>query len=158
VVTDNGHAALGAVPCPICGEDTVIRLPDDWQEQVVAGAAILIVGCGNPWHYANLDATRDATIARLRAALEEILDLRTSSSLSKQIARSALATAKEATSPATTALAAALLALDDDNPNILSEIGMDDSAALPAAAAILDTLDSSGWRLMARDKVREVTK
>ena len=61
------------IHCPKCGED--------WSEVAAIRAAT---------------KERDATIARLRAALEEILDLRTSSSLSKQIARSALATAKEA--------------------------------------------------------------
>jgi hypothetical protein len=68
-MTDNGLAALAAEPCSICGEDTVIRLPDDWQEQVEAGAAIPIIGCGNPWHYANLDGPEQA--ATLRAALDE---------------------------------------------------------------------------------------
>lgn len=41
-------------PCPYCGAAAVVRLSDDWREQARAGVAIPIVGCGNPWHYANL--------------------------------------------------------------------------------------------------------
>jgi hypothetical protein len=85
---------LSAAYCANCGEDTVLRLPDDWQTQVNAGAAIPIVGCGNPWHYADhslgdapaplgveeaiaqgqrmlaaSEAAADREITRLRAAL-----------------------------------------------------------------------------------------
>ena len=38
--------------CPVCGEDVVVKLSADWQALVGEGAAIPIVGCGNPWHYA----------------------------------------------------------------------------------------------------------
>ena len=53
-MTTHDTDRLAALPCPVCGDDTVIRLPDDWQAQVDAGAAIPIVGCGNPWHYAGV--------------------------------------------------------------------------------------------------------
>ena len=38
-------------PCPVCQTSGIVQMPDNWQEQVGAGAAISIVGCGNPWHY-----------------------------------------------------------------------------------------------------------
>ena len=41
------------IRCPICNDGVVIRLPDDWRAQVDAGSAIPIIGCGNPWHYAD---------------------------------------------------------------------------------------------------------
>lgn len=65
---------LTATACPICGEDTVIRLPDDWQAQVEAGAAIPIIGCGNPWHYATIDAARSVTPDGLREAAQAVVD------------------------------------------------------------------------------------
>ena len=37
--------------CPNCRKRQIVQMPDDWQAQVEAGAAIPIVGCGNPWHY-----------------------------------------------------------------------------------------------------------
>jgi hypothetical protein len=39
------------LPCPVCQANGIVQMPDNWQEQVEAGAAIDIVGCGNPWHY-----------------------------------------------------------------------------------------------------------
>ena len=48
--------------CPVCGSPDVIRLPDDWQEQVNAGKAIPIIACGNPWHYAKLDDANPAPL------------------------------------------------------------------------------------------------
>jgi hypothetical protein len=42
--------------CSLCGSGEVVRLPHDWQALVEQGARIRIVGCGNPWHYADLDA------------------------------------------------------------------------------------------------------
>ena len=46
--------AIEFLTCPHCGDGTVVRLPDDWQAQVEAGASVPIIGngCGNPWHYA----------------------------------------------------------------------------------------------------------
>lgn len=45
--------------CP-CGSAQVARLMPDWQAQVDGGqASIPIVGCGAPWHYANLDKPND---------------------------------------------------------------------------------------------------
>ncbi len=38
--------------CDVCGDREVFRLPADWQDQVAAGKALPIAGCGNPWHYA----------------------------------------------------------------------------------------------------------
>jgi len=37
--------------CPACGDLTQSELPDDWQEAVLGGATLRVVGCGNPWHY-----------------------------------------------------------------------------------------------------------
>ena len=45
--------------CPICHGGHIVRMPDDWHEQVERGAAIPIIGCGNPWHYANMDYSND---------------------------------------------------------------------------------------------------
>jgi hypothetical protein len=39
-----------------CGSNVVVRLPSNWQTLVnEVGLAIPIIGCGNPWHYADLD-------------------------------------------------------------------------------------------------------
>ncbi len=40
--------------CPVCHGDRIVRMPDDWGKQVEQGATIPIIGCGNPWHYANM--------------------------------------------------------------------------------------------------------
>lgn len=40
--------------CPVCTGTEVARLAMDWEQQVAAGGAIPIVGCGNPWHYDTL--------------------------------------------------------------------------------------------------------
>jgi hypothetical protein len=38
--------------CQICGDVNVVKLPPDWQLQVLDdNRYITIVGCGNPWHY-----------------------------------------------------------------------------------------------------------
>lgn len=37
--------------CPICGKPERVTMPILWKEAVENGAAIRIVGCGNPWHY-----------------------------------------------------------------------------------------------------------
>jgi len=42
--------------CPVCGRSGLVRLAEDWQAQVDAGAAIMVIDCGNPWHYVNLDS------------------------------------------------------------------------------------------------------
>lgn len=39
------------IPCPECGRTARASLPPDWSSLVDGGAAIPIVGCGNPWHY-----------------------------------------------------------------------------------------------------------
>lgn len=56
------RAALAADPpaldvfeaCSVCGRVEQVTMRGDWQDAVTAGAAIPIVGCGNPWHYARL--------------------------------------------------------------------------------------------------------
>ena len=40
--------------CPVCEAVEQVTLVNDWQARVEAGAAIDIVGCGNPWHYNGL--------------------------------------------------------------------------------------------------------
>jgi hypothetical protein len=42
--------------CPVCGSALRMTLLPDWQE---SGAAIPIVGCGNPWHYTNIEQPSD---------------------------------------------------------------------------------------------------
>ena len=58
------------VACDLCGDDRIVELPPDWQAQVDDGAAIPIIGCGNPWHYIPLrdKAAQDALQAVVDAA------------------------------------------------------------------------------------------
>ena len=67
--------------CPECHRLSIIRLPDDWQDRVDHGEAIQMVGCGNPWHYANVeqqndrkewDAATHTERARILAAVKEL--------------------------------------------------------------------------------------
>ena len=61
--------------CPNCHRLALIRLPDDWQERVDHGEAIQVVGCGSPWHYANVElppAVRDRLAALERVALNAL--------------------------------------------------------------------------------------
>ena len=41
------------IKCPNCGSPETVRLPEDWQTQVLElrGTYIPVIGCGNPWHY-----------------------------------------------------------------------------------------------------------
>lgn len=51
---DAARVPMDTERCPVCGSTELVRLPSNWQELVEAGAVIAIVGCGNPWHYADL--------------------------------------------------------------------------------------------------------
>lgn len=57
--------------CPICDSPHVVRLSADWQAHVEAGAAISIIGCGNPWHYDGLARTATTEAAALAALTPE---------------------------------------------------------------------------------------
>lgn len=57
--------------CPVCTETAVARLALDWQQQVAAGGAIPIVGCGNPWHY---DGMTDPSAGTCQVCGEAIHD------------------------------------------------------------------------------------
>ena len=47
------EAVIDWEKCPECGSAEVVRLPANWAERVNKElAAIDIVGCGSPWHYA----------------------------------------------------------------------------------------------------------
>lgn len=40
------------VDCPTeCGDPSRVVLSPTWQQEVVDGASLPVVGCGNPWHY-----------------------------------------------------------------------------------------------------------
>ena len=41
--------------CPACPATERKTMVADWQQLVDEGAAIDIVGCGNPWHYTNME-------------------------------------------------------------------------------------------------------
>jgi hypothetical protein len=61
--------------CEICDSQSIVRLPDDWQDRVDAGASLPIIGCGNPWHYDGLEAAASAAplgldVERLFRAIE----------------------------------------------------------------------------------------
>lgn len=56
--TDDAHPFRGSThatldTCPVCGEGEMVRLVPGWAYQVNhLGESIPIIGCGNPWHYA----------------------------------------------------------------------------------------------------------
>jgi hypothetical protein len=46
--------AAASEACPVCGRPDKLVLAPTWQQDVEAGHAIPIVGCGDPWHYEGL--------------------------------------------------------------------------------------------------------
>lgn len=40
--------------CPSCADNTRVSLPADWDKLVEQGEMIPIIGCGGPFHYANV--------------------------------------------------------------------------------------------------------
>ena len=47
-----GARLIEPVHCAVCGSARTRLLPPDWEALVDGGAAVPLVGCGNPFHYA----------------------------------------------------------------------------------------------------------
>lgn len=56
---------IQAERCELCSSREMFRLPADWQDQVAAGKALPIAGCGNTWHYATSSLGDVATCDRV---------------------------------------------------------------------------------------------